>query len=116
MFLYVSVKYQQYSVVDCKIRKELIEKRVHICHIVVLAAVVTEGQAVTRSSCHPVTLPPCHPVTLSPCHTPCHLEYSEQGAGDGVEVGGGAPLGEVEVPAKELHAEQGEDEDEEEEE
>ena len=44
------------------------------------------------------------------------LKDCEQRVDDGVEVGGGRPLGEVQLAAEKLHPEEGEDEDEEEEE
>ena len=48
--------------------------------------------------------------------SPPHLKDREQRVDDAVEVGGGRAVWEVEGPAKELHPEQGEYEDEEKEE
>ena len=44
-----------------------------------------------------------------------YLKDGEQSGDDGVEVGGGRAVGEVELSAEELHSQQGEDEDEQEE-
>ena len=45
-----------------------------------------------------------------------HLEHGQKGDGEGVEIRGWRAVGEVEGSAKELHAQQGENEDEEEQE